>query len=89
MLGREKFVCRLSAIVGFGSGSANRTVAGEGLLSILISKDCFDFRLDFMEDRFGTLDVDLEETLDSLLNEDRMEFGVVMPLDAMEWPSIF
>jgi hypothetical protein len=82
MLGREKFVCRLSAIVGFDSGSANRTVAGEGLLSILISKDCFDFRLDFMEDRF-------EETLDSLLNEDRMEFGVVMPLDAMEWLSIF
>jgi hypothetical protein len=50
----------------------------------LISKDGFDLGLDFMADRVGILDVDLEETLDSLLNEDRMEFGVVMLLDVMD-----
>jgi hypothetical protein len=50
----------------------------------LISKDGFDFGLDFIDDRFGVLDVDLEEALDSLLNEDRMEFGVVMLLDVMD-----
>jgi hypothetical protein len=62
----------------------NRTVESEDLLSLLISKDGFDFGLDFIDDRFGILDVDLEETLDSLLNEDRIEFGVVMLLDVVE-----
>jgi hypothetical protein len=67
-----------------GSGSANRTVAGDDPLLILISVDGLDFKLGFMDDRFGMLEEDLEETLEALLGEDRIEVGVVVPLDMVE-----
>jgi hypothetical protein len=42
--------------------------------------DCLDFKLDFMEGLLGILDEDNEETLDTLLREDRSDVGVVVPL---------
>jgi hypothetical protein len=43
-----------------------------------------DFRLDFIVDRFGLYVVDIDETLESLLTEDRSDIGVVVPLDIVE-----
>lgn len=48
---------------------------------MLISVDGLDFILDFMEDRLGILDEDNEETLEMLLRDDRIEVGVVVPLE--------
>jgi hypothetical protein len=67
-----------------GPGSANRTVGGDDPLLILISVDGFDFRPDFIDDRRGMLEEDLEQMLESLLSEDRIEVGVVMSLDMVE-----
>lgn len=69
-----------------GSGSANRTVGGDDLLSVLKTVVGVDFRLDFIDDRLGLLDAEIEETLEALLKEDRSEIGVVVPL-LVEWSS--
>lgn len=66
--------------LGVGSGSANRTVGGDDLLSALKTVVGVDFRLDFIDDRLGLLDAETEETLEALLKEDRSEIGVVVPL---------
>ena len=51
--------------LGKGSGSANRTVGGEDLLHGFAPGVGVDLRLDFIDDRFGILFDDIEETLDS------------------------
>lgn len=66
------------------SGSANRTVGGDDLLSVLGSKAGRDFRLDFKEERCFPLVPDTDDALDSVLTDDRSETGVVVPLLVVE-----
>lgn len=54
--------------------------------------ECLDLKLDFIDDRFGKLEEDKEETLDTLLREYRSDVGVVLPLEVLSmsmcWPCI-
>ena len=55
--------------------------------------ECLDLKLDFIDDRFGKLEDDKEETLETLLREYRSDVGVVLPLEMLSmsvcWFCIF
>jgi hypothetical protein len=42
-----------------------------------------DLRLDFIEAKFGLLDLDVEETLVPWLEDDRVDEGEVVPLESI------